>query len=105
MGYGWFNLGSILLGVLALVFPMLALALRHKNNLSTALTHASYFAALITLLFQIIYQNHLAEIGDFGAIRDTSDSLAWVSVQFVIAVCAVHVIVIGIKAYLNRKNP
>jgi cytochrome c oxidase subunit 4 len=68
------SLGSILLGLIAWFLPIISLARRSKNWIIYSMSSIS--ACAMSLLLQIFYQTHLANIGDWSAISDTLRGVA-----------------------------
>jgi len=66
MGYGLLNLGSLLLGLIAWILPVINLAnnnkAEHKNWVVISISSVSTCA--IALYMQILYGNHLVKIKD-----------------------------------------
>jgi len=81
MGYGLLNLGSLLLGLIAWILPVINLAnnnkAEHKNWVVISISSVSTCA--IALYMQILYGNHLVKIEDWSALMDTSLGVALVS--------------------------
>lgn len=74
---GLLNLGSLVLGLIAWLLPVVNLMQSKKqNNLNwVVLSMMSLLACAISLSFQIIYNNHLVNIEDWSALMDTSDAV------------------------------
>lgn len=77
----WFNIASLLLGIIAWTLPIYNLLKLNKaaNKNWVVLLFISMSACVISVLFQIIYQNHLVEIEDWSAIMDTIWGVLFVS--------------------------
>ena len=75
------NLGSLVLGLIAWILPIVNLARLNKveNKNWNVYTVLSISACAISLFMQILYQNHLVNIEDWSAIMDTSHGVAVVS--------------------------
>jgi len=97
MGYGWLNVGSLLLGLIAWILPVINLLKRKMNVL---FTFASISACAVALYLQIIYQNYLAIKEDWSAIMDTSGGLVFVSSVLLAITLVLNVIVL----LRNNKN-
>lgn len=73
--YGWLNLLSLALGLLAWALPLLRLA-RLKHTTPVHRLHracfVSFLCCALALVFQLHYQLHLVEIGDWSALQDTT---------------------------------
>lgn len=72
MGYGWLNIGSLVLGIIALALPVFAMAKRLKGIKAGVCIWLSMGICLLAIIFQMAYGNHLIEIGDWSALMDTS---------------------------------
>lgn len=77
-GAGWLNLGSIILGLIAWILPIVNLMQHnkadHRNWVVFSL--ASVSACAISLCMQIFYTDHLVKIEDWSALMDTSHAVA-----------------------------
>lgn len=71
----WMNLGSILLGLTAWALPLASLARggQGRENLSCM----SFGACALASFLQICAYNHLVMRGDWSALADTSESVAF----------------------------
>lgn len=98
---GYLNFGSLLLGLIAWILPIVNLAkhnkAEHKNWVAFSI--ASFIACSVSLFFQIVYQDYLVKIEDWSAIMDTSGALVLVS-----AVLIVVTIVLNIIALLKYRR-
>ena len=82
LGYGWLNLCSLILGLLAWFLPIFRIArLRHnESRRSLHLTSAlSLSACALALCLQVFYNHHLVRIEDWSALLDTSRAVAIIS--------------------------
>jgi cytochrome c oxidase subunit 4 len=77
----YLNLGSLVLGLIAWILPIVNLAKLNKveNKNWYAYSLLSVAACAISIFMQILYQNHLVNIEDWSAIMDTSHGVAFVS--------------------------
>lgn len=74
------NLGSILLGLCAWGVPLYYLSRRVKNEKRSGWPFVVSLGCCGTSLwFQLLYQSHLAAIGDVSAWMDTADAVAKVA--------------------------
>lgn len=71
---GWLNIGSLLLGLIALILPVINLMRNRKHEHKTwgALSVISISACAISLSFQFFYNYHLVKIEDWSALMDTT---------------------------------
>ncbi|WP_077212856.1 TMEM128 family protein [Bacillus dakarensis] len=83
---GWLNVGSLVLGLIAWILPIVNLTSydKHNNRNWIVLSIMSISACAIALCFQIIYNNHLVKIEDWSALMDTSGAVASVSAVLLI---------------------
>jgi hypothetical protein len=93
---GWLNIGSLVLGLIAWILPIINLMKNnkqvHKNWVVLSLMSIS--ACAISICFQIFYQNHLVKIEDWSAIMDTMGSVAFVSTVLLVVTILLNVITI-----------
>ena len=75
--YGWLNVGSLLLGLMALIIPIIIIVRYKKtgNGNQPVLYAASMCACALSLFFQICYNDHLVKIKDWSALSDTSEAV------------------------------
>ncbi len=84
--FGLFNLGSLLLGLIAWILPVVNIMRYKKDNHRNwvALSVMSISACAISLYFQIFYSYHLVKIEDWSALMDTMGAVAFVSAVLLI---------------------
>ena len=92
----WFNVGSLVLGLVAWVLPIINLAKynKAKNKNWIVLLFASMSACTISVLFQIVYQKHLVQIEDWSAIMDTIWGVLFVSTLLIAVTITLNLIAI-----------
>ena len=102
--YGWLNLGSLVLGLIAWILPIVNLVRYKKggNRNWTALSILSMSACTISLWFQISYNHYLVGIKDWSALMDTTGTLVWVSGVLVIVTIMLNII--SMSLYKNRLS-
>jgi len=88
------GLGSILLGSIAWIFPIVNLTRRKKseNKSWIAFSITSVSACAITLFIQIVSLNHMVDIEDWSAIMDTTNALVFVSSVYLFITLALNLI-------------
>ena len=91
MPYGLLNFGSLLLGLLAWILPLIGLA-KCKTNGVFILTSVS--ACAISLFMQILYTNYLIGIEDWSALMDTSRAVMLASSILVVVTIALNLIML-----------
>ncbi|MGG0668730.1 hypothetical protein ABE073_09380 [Lederbergia citrisecunda] len=72
--YAWLNVGSLVLGLIAWILPIVNLMGMTKHW--TAFSIMSLSACTISLVFQIYYNYHLVQIEDWAALMDTMGAVA-----------------------------
>ncbi|ALS78456.1 hypothetical protein AUO94_07170 [Planococcus kocurii] len=100
--YGWLNIGSLILGLIAWALPIAMLAKHNKENNKRLVLFsiASISACVISLCFQILYQDYLVRIEDWSALADTSKAV--VRLSFLLAIVTILLNVITALVY-NKK--
>ena len=102
-GAGWLNLGSLVLGLIAWIFPVVNLIQHnkapHKNWVVFSV--ASVSACAISLCMQIFYTNHLVKIEDWSALMDTSHAVALVATLLLVVTIILNVITLVV--YYGKK--
>ncbi|MGI5824733.1 MAG: hypothetical protein ACOX7J_04090 [Bacillota bacterium] len=78
----YYNLGSLLLGVLALILPFAAIARHNKGKLKSNYLFSiiSFACCLAALCLQFADFSRLIKIEDWSAIIDTAAALQWIAV-------------------------
>lgn len=73
---GFLNLGSLVLGVIAILLPIYSLLSTNKKvqNYRLIFCTLSFSACSISISFQLFYNNHLVKIEDWSALMDTTSS-------------------------------
>ena len=103
MGYGLLNLGSLLLGLIAWILPIINLNIQnkaeHKNWFVLCITSISTCA--ISLFMQILYNAHLIKIHDWSALMDTIRAVVLASSVLLVVTLTLNVIMF-IK-YMKKK--
>ncbi|MEY2373614.1 hypothetical protein [Lysinibacillus capsici] len=71
---GWLNIGSLLLGLIAWILPVIYLMgnKKHEHSNWGILTVLSISASAISISFQMFYNYHLVKIEDWTALMDTT---------------------------------
>lgn len=92
MDYGWLNLGSLVLGLIAWVLPVINFGRYEKQNHWITRSIMSLSACAISLSFQIFYSHHLVQIEDWSALMDTSGAVAIVSAVLLVDTITLNLI-------------
>lgn len=100
--FGWLNIGSLVLGIIAWVLPVVNL-LRDKkqeNKKWVVLSFISISACAISVCFQIFYTYHLVKIEDWSALMDTIGAVAFASAVLIIVTIFLNALIFT----LNRER-
>ena len=99
LGYGWLNVGSLLLGLLALAAPVLAVLNRRRGwNL------ASMVCCALALYCQIQYTTHLVRIEDITALLDTQTFMAGASGALLVLTLAANAVSLTVQRATDRRS-
>ncbi len=92
-GAGWLNLGSIVLGLIAWILPIVNL-MQHKagRRNRAVFSIGSVSACAISLCIQIFYTNYLVKIEDWSALMDISDAAAAISATLLVITLVLNAI-------------
>ena len=97
-------LGSLVLGLLAWILPSMNIG-NYKTNYNKNWPIYSIFslsACAIAISFQLIYNNHIVEIGDWAALMDTSGASTVLSIILLISTLALNGISLGMHYNKNK---
>ncbi|CEI81744.1 MULTISPECIES: hypothetical protein [Oceanobacillus] len=99
---GLLNIGSLLLGLVAWILPVIILTRYDKNNPKNwaAFSLASMSACAISLCFQLAYNYHLVKIEDWIALMDTAGAV--VSAAAVLLIVTILLNAITIFVYRDK---
>ena len=84
-----YNVGSIVLGLLAWLFGVLALA---KHNYAHRLTTISFSACGLSLVLQLLEVSNRVNLGDYAAIEDTIRAVLFAAVTLVVVTVVLNVV-------------
>ena len=93
-GAGWLNIGSLVLGLVAWVLPVVSLVRRNQAapRKGAVYSGASFGACAVSLCLQIVYTDQLVRIEDWSALADTSRAVTLVSVLFLVITIVLNLI-------------
>ncbi len=103
LGAGWLNLGSLILGLVAWILPIVNLLRRNRagrGNLAV-FSVASISACAISLCMQIFYTDYLVKIEDWAALMDTFSAVALVSTALLVVTLILNFITLVV--YHEKK--
>jgi cytochrome c oxidase subunit 4 len=105
MGYGLLNLGSLLLGLIAWILPIINLNIQNKAEHKNwfVLCIASISTCAISLFLQILYNTHLVTIYDWAALLDTRRAVVLASSVLLIVTLMLNVITFIIYSKNKKK--
>jgi len=88
------NLGSLVLGLIAWILPVVNLMRfkKHGNRNWVTFSVISISACAISLYFQIFYAYHLVKIEDWSALMDTMGAVAFVAAVLLIVTIILNAI-------------
>ena len=100
--YGWLNVGSLVLGLIAWLIPVVNIIQnkKRKTKFPRILSLLSLGACASALWLQISYNNYLVQIQDWTALMDTTSTLNWVSAVLL----SVTVLLNVISTMMTHKN-
>ncbi|NYE07576.1 cytochrome c oxidase subunit 4 [Bacillus niacini] len=100
---GILNLGSLILGLIAWILPLINLMRyeKHNHRKSVVFSISSLSSCAISLCFQIYYYYHLVKSEDWTALMDTTG--ATVTASIVLLIVTILLNTITLVAY-HRKT-
>lgn len=97
MSSGFYNVGSLVLGLLAWGVPVLAVNKGWRNGLPHV---ASMGLCGLSLCFQMFEADHRIKLGDFSALMDTWGAVTWVGVVLLAVTVGLNLLL----ACANRRE-
>jgi cytochrome c oxidase subunit 4 len=96
--FGLLNLGSLILGLIAWILPVINLLQYKKNPHRNLITSSviSNGACSVSLCFQIFYNYHLVKIADWAALMDTIDVVAFAAASLLIVTIILNAITLAV---------
>lgn len=100
--YGWLNVGSLVLGLVAWFIPVVSIVRykKRKTKFPFVLPLLSMGACAGALWLQISFNNYLVQIQDWTALMDTTSTLNWVSAVLLIVTILLNIV----SAMVIHKN-
>ncbi|WP_280771604.1 hypothetical protein [Salipaludibacillus daqingensis] len=95
---GWLNVGSLVLGLIAWILPMVNLMWdkKQENKNWVFFVFMSLSACAISLCFHILYTYHKVAVEDWSALMDTMYALAFASTVLLIVTILLNVITLNV---------
>ncbi|MFB1049406.1 hypothetical protein [Paraliobacillus sp. JSM ZJ581] len=94
LDYGLLNVGSLILGLIAWILPVLSLIQGKKQEYKSwhILAVFSLSACTISICFQILYNYYLVKIEDWAALMDTIGAVALASSVLVVVTILLNIV-------------
>ena len=98
------NLGSLIMGIMALLLPIINIAQHNKasQNRSAVYIAISVSACSLSLCLQLFEFNRRVNVQDWSALMDTSRAVAIVASMLLAGTIMLNVIALAVK---NRRQP
>jgi len=99
------NLGSLLLGLIAWIVPVLAMKHPVKDAVKNCFHFiiVSFSACVASLCLQLFEINHRVQIQDWSALMDTIGTLIWVAVILAVITLILNIMALGICCKKETK--
>ena len=97
-------LGSLILGLIAWILPITNIS-RYKMNYNknwATYSIMSMSACAIAINLQVIYSNHIVQIGDWSALMDTSGTSTLLSIVLLMSTLALNLT--SLAMYRTKKQ-
>ncbi|GGN61312.1 hypothetical protein [Oceanobacillus indicireducens] len=102
---GLLNVGSLVLGLIAWILPVISL-LKYRSTNNTnwiTLSILSLSACAVSLGFQMFYNYHLVKIEDWAALMDTAGAVAFAATVLLIVTILLNAITLFVFRYKSAK--
>lgn len=92
----WLNVGSLLLGCIAWGIPIASVMFHKKTDFKAKViaSMVSLSSCAISLCMQIFYATYLVNKGDWTALMDTSNAVAFVSLVLLVVTIILNTILL-----------
>ena len=104
---GYLNLGSLLLGLIAWILPIVNLVNHNRSEQKKwyILSLSSLCACIVSLLMQIFYTNYLIRIEDWSALMDTNNAVVLASTVLFLVALILNIITLFVhETFLPEKD-
>ena len=97
-GYSLLNLGSLVLGLIASLLPIVTLVTQNRAHSRNwmIMSVVSIGACGISLCLQLFYSAHLVRIEDWSALMDSANAAAWVSAALLACTLALNALSLAV---------
>lgn len=94
MNYGMLNLGSVVLGLVGWIIPVIRLKhlAKGRGGLGDYAHILSMGACGMAIWFQICYDEHLVDIGDWSALMDTIGAVRKIALFLLVTTLLINLI-------------
>ncbi len=91
---GLLNVGSLVIGLIAWLLPIVGLMQSKKNDyiIWGLLSSLSLSACAIALIFQLYYQYHLVNIEDWSALMDTTGAVIFAATVLLVVTVLLNIL-------------
>lgn len=105
MNYGMLSLASIALGLVGWAIPIIQLSrlVKGKKGLGRYAHTLSMGACCLAIWFQICYDEHLVDIGDWSALMDTIGAVRKVSMFLLIVTLLINLLAAYAEGAMDRE--
>lgn len=106
MDYGMLNLASIGLGLAGWAIPIIQVGrmAKEKRGLGRYTHILSMGACALAIWFQICYDEHLVNIGDWSALMDTIGAVRKVSIFLLVVTLLINLLVAYAEGVMDRER-
>ena len=106
MDYGMLNLGSIVLGLAGWILPILHISQlsKKRRGLGRYAHILSMGACCLAIWFQICYDEHLVNIGDWSALMDTIGAVRKVSIFLLVTTFLINLFMAYVESILDKED-
>lgn len=103
---GLMNAGSLILGLIAWILPVINLAQHNKisSKRYAAFTVTSLSSCAIALCLQLFYTDHLVKIEDWSVLLDTSHATALVATLLLVVTIILNISALLVHFGKNRNQ-
>lgn len=96
------NIGSVVTGLLSLIFALIAMSRYGDNKRGALWSLFSCLCCILTVLFQLFEVAHRVNIGDISAIQDTINVIAIFAGIFVVGLSVINAL--AYKSYTKENK-
>lgn len=94
----FFSVGSLILGLIAWILPIVAMNGRLEKRKGTAFCPLSFSSCAAALILQMLEIEHRVRIEDFSAIMDTIGAVIKVSIFLVVVTAFLNLLALAVRS-------